>query len=663
MRSRLLIVDDEPAVVSALRRTLSKENYHIFTATSGEAALALLAEHPCQLLLTDFQMPNMNGAELLAKAKALCPAIVGLVLSGYSDFSIVKTLLNAGTVYRFMEKPWEDNKLREELREASTFQLQRRYRSQISQLMIASEQALINVAADGRILQVNGLAGKLIRIDNCDPPETLLAWLNNFDTTSFNERLCNAGDELWVETKTGQQIMLQVKLVTPQEVVLAVTSLDIEQMKGAPKFPALVDYHSLQNLVTEKLQSSEHSSLVAVKVRNIYYWTSVLGYAEANLMLERLAQSVLCNLSDKDRLTTLGGGQFLLMLADVSNEIHVLETINLLLEPFRLRSAQFRISPDFAVAYCLLPEDGQDGGTLLNDLLLANRIVAESETRHFIRYDKSAVKRKRYHLALSESLLQVVETEQLFLHFQPKYQLSDGKLVGCEALLRWQHPEFGLISPALFIPIAEREGQVIDIGYWVLRQTLSVIKRWQSQGVKSVRCAVNISGKQLMDQKFVENALQMIHKSGIDPDWLEFELTETFLLENLEECGRQLSKLKQQGVHLAIDDFGSGYASLTYVNKLPVDLLKLDRSLILDIESNLSTQSLVGNTTRLAHDLGLRVVVEGVESIEQLQILRQLGCDLIQGYLVGKPQSEQQMTNLLKQDKGLNVMLPLGSRQ
>ena len=226
------------------------------------------------------------------------------------------------------------------------------------------------------------------------------------------------------------------------------------------------------------------------------------------------------------------------------------------------------------------------------------------------------------------------------MYYQAKLDLHSNIIDSCEALLRWRHPELGFVSPALFIPIAEHDGQIIEIGLWVMRQACLTAVRWRQEQQPLARMAVNISGAQLAQSDFIAQVQRIFNDTGVDPSMLELELTESWMMQDLAQSAQALQALKSLGVRIAIDDFGTGYSSLAYLSRLPVDVLKIDRSLIQDLEANINTQSLVSNICRMAHALQVEVVVEGVETAEQLQLLRDMGCDLAQGYLVARPVAE-----------------------
>jgi EAL domain-containing protein (putative c-di-GMP-specific phosphodiesterase class I) len=242
-------------------------------------------------------------------------------------------------------------------------------------------------------------------------------------------------------------------------------------------------------------------------------------------------------------------------------------------------------------------------------------------------------------LALEHSLRRALERNELLLHYQPKVNLETGMIVGAEALLRWQHPEWGLIAPERFIPIAEETGLIVQIGAWVIRTACNQARLWQDAGLPPVVMSVNLSARQFRQESFVKVVTQILHETGLKPEQLEMELTESMLMHNANAAISILAGLKSIGVRLSLDDFGTGYSSLSYLSRLPIDTLKIDRSFVQHIgdqdecDNGILAQAIIS----LGHSLNLTVIAEGVETGEQLQFLKAHQCDEVQGFYFCKP--------------------------
>jgi EAL domain-containing protein (putative c-di-GMP-specific phosphodiesterase class I) len=238
---------------------------------------------------------------------------------------------------------------------------------------------------------------------------------------------------------------------------------------------------------------------------------------------------------------------------------------------------------------------------------------------------------------LEQRLPRAIEANEFILHFQPKLDLHTHHICGLEALIRWQHPEHGLIYPNDFIPLAESTGHIIELGNWVIAAACRQLAEWQAEGLPPLPVAINLSGRQLMDKMLPERIIEHLDRHGLNPALLQVEVTESSLIERIEVAGIVLNKLVTAGIKVALDDFGNGFSSLTYVKTLPIDAIKIDRSFVHDILNSHDDSVIVLSTSTLAHNLGLRVIAEGVETPAQLVFLKTGGCDEIQGYHLSRP--------------------------
>jgi EAL domain-containing protein (putative c-di-GMP-specific phosphodiesterase class I) len=263
----------------------------------------------------------------------------------------------------------------------------------------------------------------------------------------------------------------------------------------------------------------------------------------------------------------------------------------------------------------------------------------------FYRADMNARSFER--LAMETSMRRALEREQFELYYQPRYTLPDGRIVGVEALIRWHHPDLGLVSPAQFIPLAEETGLILPIGEWVLRTAATQGTVWQQAGLPPLFMAVNVSARQFRQTDFAGKVGQILQDTGFDPCGLELELTETTLMNHAEENVESLGKLKAMGIRIAIDDFGTGYSSLGYLKRLPVDILKIDRSFVSDMTVSLDDAAIVEAIIAMARSLGVYVVAEGVETAEQSKFLQARKCDGMQGYYFSKPLPVDQLLQIL----------------
>lgn len=275
-----------------------------------------------------------------------------------------------------------------------------------------------------------------------------------------------------------------------------------------------------------------------------------------------------------------------------------------------------------------------------------DRMVKEADTALFVAkkqrntsrlYSPSMKDVSKREQELENGLFPALEGEQFVLYYQPKVDLKSGQIYGAEALIRWRHPEFGMISPLDFIPLAEKTGFIIPLGEWVLRTACKQIKMWEQQGVTALTVSVNMSMLQFQQKHIVETIQSIITEASVRPEQIELELTETIFMDNPDHTLKILRELQQLGIRLSLDDFGTGYSSLSYLQNIPLHYLKLDKSFIHDIVSDFKKQMIFKSLVVIAHNLNMKVVTEGVETDEELQIIRQHKCDLVQGYIYSPP--------------------------
>jgi diguanylate cyclase (GGDEF)-like protein/PAS domain S-box-containing protein len=375
-----------------------------------------------------------------------------------------------------------------------------------------------------------------------------------------------------------------------------------------------------------------------------------LGHSLGNELLKRVAERLGTEVRSQDTLARIGGDEFVILLQEVEDDQGVaaaLEKIRAsLLRPFEIGSRHLRITASIGVS--LFPDNGDDEETLIRnaDISMYNSKAAGRDTFRFFvgEMDVRIVET----MDLEADLRQAIEFEELILHFQPKVDVATGEIVGSEALVRWEHPRRGMVSPGAFIPLAEETGLIEPIGEWVLREACHRNKGFQEEGLPPVTVAVNISARQFRNKGFADIIAKVLHESGLEPRWLDLELTESMIMDHPEEAAMMMSRLKETGITLSLDDFGTGYSSLNYLRRFPVDTLKIDRSFIADVESDPGSASVANSIIDIAHNLGIEAVAEGVETEEQLEFLRRCGCDQFQGFLFSRPIPAERFAELLR---------------
>ncbi len=368
-----------------------------------------------------------------------------------------------------------------------------------------------------------------------------------------------------------------------------------------------------------------------------------LGHRIGDLLLQSVAGRITRMLETGDLAARFGGDEFVVLLTGDRSEQQIIDWVNELTQRlsslYQLEGNEVNTSPSIGIAIC--PRDAQDMDTLLRYADAAMYSAKRAGRGQYRFYDTSLNVIDVEEFKLEQGFAEALRQHQLVLHYQPQIGLDDMSIVGYEALVRWQHPEFGLIYPDRFIPIAERSGFIIPLGNEVIELACSQLAQWREQG-RAAHLSVNVSALQLSEPEFAERVLAAVSRHGLDPAQLELEITETAVLEQEQLAIANLERLRSAGIGASLDDFGKGYAGFAHLNALPVNKLKIDRSLIAEISNSHDDSFIVSSTITLAKRLALEVVAEGVETAEQLVYLRLAGCDQVQGYHFSRPlQAEQ----------------------
>lgn len=464
--------------------------------------------------------------------------------------------------------------------------------------------------------------------------------------------------EIWDRRKNGEVFpkWLSINAVHDEEGSLTHyvgTFSDISVLKGIEKELEFMAYYDpltglpnrilfkdrLENEINHCCRQHTRCALLFLDLDRFKLINDTLGHTAGDELLVEVAHRLKSSIRNNDTIARMGGDEFTLLLTQLhSTDAAALvaqNVIKLLSQPFKIHGDELRIGASIGIA--IYPDDGDNFTTLTRH---ADAAMYEAKDKgrgcyHF--YSEYMDKTAHEHLMLERDLHRAVDEEQFFLVFQPQIEALTGKTLQCEALIRWEHPEHGMVPPDRFIPIAEETDLIHSIGDWVIREVCRQICQWRDAGVELPKVAINLSARQFRQNRLVERIMTILNEYQIDVDSIEFEITESVAMENADSTMRRLSALHQQGFSLAIDDFGTGYSSLSYLKRFPVHKLKLDRSFVQDIESDANDAAISSAVISMANSLGLDVVAEGVESEGQRDFLAQHGCRIMQGYLYSKP--------------------------
>jgi diguanylate cyclase (GGDEF)-like protein len=364
-----------------------------------------------------------------------------------------------------------------------------------------------------------------------------------------------------------------------------------------------------------------------------------LGHVVGDDLLKAVSSRLQRRVRKADTVARLGSDEFVIILASINSEEDIIPVVQDLLEITKapIMVAGQEISSAVSIGIAVYPFDGSDPGTLLQHAEVAMFKGKEQGGNAYQFYCPEMHMKAMERLAMEQNLRRALAKEEFSLHVQPKVSLADGRISGMEVLLRWRNDELGQVEPSRFIPVAEEIGLINGIGRWVLETACRQNRAWQDAGLPAMPVAVNISGCQLKHHGFVDEVAEILAATGLEAGWLELELTESILMENVPEATGKLRQLKALGVQISIDDFGTGYSSLNYLKRFPIDKLKIDRSFVMDIPASADDAAIARAIIAMAHSLHLQVIAEGVETAEQLAFLAADSCDEIQGYYISRP--------------------------
>ncbi len=413
----------------------------------------------------------------------------------------------------------------------------------------------------------------------------------------------------------------------------------------------------LDRLAQALVFANRSSSQVAVMLIDLDRFKNIndsLGHDVGDKIIMEIGRRLSASVRVGDTIARLGGDEFVLITPDVVREdavaIMAQQVLEALSRPMTIQGHEFY--PTGSIGISMFPKDGADAQALLKNADTAMYRAKDAGRNNFQFYAHEMNSRALDRLKLEGGLRRALEREEFTLHYQPQMDILTGCIIGVEALLRLQVPGQGTVFPGDFIPIAEETGLIVPIGEWALRTACMQRKAWQDdETLPTVKIAVNLSARQFKQQNIVKMVSRVLDETGCRPEWLELEITETVIMEDPEAAAETLHKLGSMGVHLSIDDFGTGYSSLSYLKRFPINALKIDKSFVRDITTDADDAAIAKAVIALAHSLKLTVIAEGVESVEQLDFLREQKCDQVQGYYLSRPMTVEKLASFMRESK------------
>ena len=404
----------------------------------------------------------------------------------------------------------------------------------------------------------------------------------------------------------------------------------------------------------ETKRTGAHGAMLVIEITRVGAISDTLGTDIGNELLCEIGRLFRLSLREVDVLARLDGHKFAVALFNIDKREHAgvvaQKLLDALIQPIRVAAHSLQVGAHIGVA--VYTDDGHDVPTLIRYADVAMNRAGHTIEDSFLFYSEEMNQRAKEHLRIESELRQAIANDELLLFYQPKVSLRSGRIVGAEALLRWRHPERGLVAPGVFIPVAEESGLILDLGAWVLEQACRQISAWRDAGLAMPPIAVNLSARQF-DVGLPGRIAAVMERHGVQPDQINLEITESLLVRGTERVVAIMNQLVAMGMSLALDDFGTGYSSLAYLKKFPISTLKIDRSFVIGLPFEENDCAIARAIVTMAQQLRQEIVAEGVETPEQMRFLRELGCDQLQGYLFSPPVPDTEFAAMLREGKRL----------
>ena len=450
--------------------------------------------------------------------------------------------------------------------------------------------------------------------------------------------------------------------------------LNIQQRKRAEERIRHLAYHDaltglpnrtlLENRLARALtQAHRKNRMLALLYLDLDRFKRVndgVGRALGDQVLQSVAERLTSTVREADTIARVGGDEFAVLLPEISRVEDAAQVAERILEGLRppLVLGGSQVHPTTSMGIAFYPNDAEEPDTLLRNADIAMYHAKEQGRDNYQFYNFGMTARNPDPLTLESDLRRALERDQFVVYYQPQVCVADSQIVGVEALLRWQHPDRGLMLPTEFIPVAEESGLIVPLGEWVLRTACAQASAWHEAGLSPIRVAVNLSARQFQQRDLVEVVGRVLKDTGLDPRCLQLEITESAAMHDIDFTSGVLANLKDMGIQIAIDDFGTGHSSLNYLKRLPIDDVKIDQSFVRDVITDPNDAAIVGSIVAMTHDLNLKLVAEGVETEEQLAFLKDRRCDVVQGFLFSKPMPPDAVEKMIAPGTRLELTTP-----
>lgn len=689
---RILVVDDDATARLLMRAALRKAGYEVTLAQGGKEALRQFEAETFDMVMLDVDMPDMNGYEVCAALRLQSAALLPvLMVTGMDDVASVEAAFNAGAT-DFISKPlnWAliGHRVKYLLKSRDNQRELAAANVRTNAILDAIPDLLFEVDADGRYLSFHSpktclLAAPIGVFLGKTILEVMPAMVAHVCMDAVNEAQLNGASKgkqfelvlnhktYWFELSVARK---EADSKTGSNASFIVLSRDITERKTADEkikqlaffdsLTGLANRHAFLERVERELRRARHKGsrfgVLFMDLDGFKQINDTLGHGVGDKALQWCADSLREAVRAADvvaravgsttsiELARLGGDEFTALILDIHRPEDALQVANRILElmrhPFMVGEQQLRLTSSIGIAF--YPEDGDSAHSLLKHADTAMYLAKDMGRNQCQFYSADLTQKAVQRMALETDLRQALERQEFVLHYQPQIDATTGHICGAEALIRWHRPGLGLVLPLAFIAAAEQCGLIIPIGQWVLHTACVQAALWHRAGWP-LRVAVNLSAVQFSDPQLHACVLGSLAQTGLPPDCLELEVTESTLMADTEATVTMLNSLRDTAVHLALDDFGTGYSSLSCLKRLPLNQLKIDQVFVNGLPDNAEDMAIARAILSMAKSLHLRVTAEGVETPAQAQVLTTMGCNMLQGNHFGHPMPAQQMTELL----------------
>ena len=697
--ANVLIVDDDQTSLLLMRAALRKAGFEATMAMSGPQALQLFASQIFDLVMLDVSMPEMSGFEVCVAMRQRADVSLPIVMvTGLDDVASVETAYQSGAT-DFISKPFNwaliGHRVRYLLRGHQALLDLHAANARNGAILQAIPDSLFEVDMDGRFLSAPSVrsdlmamaSGELVGKTLADafPPEvvrTCSAALTEAQAqaSSIGKQfeIVREGSGRWYELSVARkantagpsaQFIALARDITQRKAdeqkILRLAMFD--NLTGLPNRQSFLD--RIEREIRRAQYASTSFGVLFMDLDGFKAINDTMGHSAGDMALQwaagRLREGVrptdlvsrMQEAPSELEIARLGGDEFTALIVDIERPADIDQIagriLKLMRSPFTLLGREIRLSTSIGIA--IYREDGEDAATLLRnaDTAMYHAKAAGRDTYKF--YSRDLTDKAMERMSLERDLREAVDTQAFVLHYQPLVDVASGQVKAVEALIRWTRPGHGPISPENFIGAAERTGLIVAIGEWVLRTACINAARWHALG-HSVRVSVNLSPMQFKDPHLVQMVRLALSESGLPAEFLELELTESAVMADTAATTLTLRAFQKSGVHIALDDFGTGHSSLSYLKRMPLTRLKIDQSFVIGLPDDAENVAIVKAIVAMASSLGLNVTAEGVESQQQADFLRDIGCQTLQGYLYGRPMAVPDMDDLLSQRKALTKL-------